>query len=208
VRKGPGQARSSVNLAPAAGLEPATKRLTADGLEPQFVLTIGLAAAVESHSESHASSVKLSVNAIGTAQHGSILVRVSLRVQILEPEPVGICVKNLTTSQASAAEGFRDASERVFALAASNRYCTLNSCRTEHLFYFSSCRALLLATRRSDAGASAGSAAASVGSLRRRCLGSAAPSAAPRLTSGRWLRPGETSVVLRALAARLAAATA
>jgi hypothetical protein len=207
VRKGPGQARSSVNLAPAAGLEPATKRLTADGLEPQFVLTIGLAAAVESHSESHASSVKLSVNAIGTAQHGSILVRVSLRVQILEPEPVGICVKNLTTSQASAAEGFRDASERVFALAASNRYCTLNSCRTEHLFYFSSSCALLFGDS-IGRGASAGSAAASVGSLRRRCLGSAAPSAAPRLTSGRWLRPGETSVVLRALAARLAAATA
>ncbi len=88
--------------------------------------------------------------------------------------------------------------------------CALKSCRArfEHLFYFSSSRALLFGDSPIGGRRLAGTAADSVGSLRRRCLRSAAPSAAPRLTSGRWLRPGETSVVLRALAARLAAATA
>jgi hypothetical protein len=198
-----------VKLAPAAGLEPATKRLTADGLEPQFVFPIGLAAAVESHSESHASSVKLSVNAIGTAQHGSILVRISLRVQILEPEPVGICVKNLTTSQASAAEGFRDASERAFALAAANRDCTLNSCRarTEHLFYFSSSCALLFGDsigrrRFSWIGGRFGWVSQTT-MLGVRSTFRRAPTVQRSL-----LRSGGTSTVLRALGGRLAAATA
>ena len=42
-------------MAPAAGLEPATKRLTAAGLQAAFVLRIGRFGAIESHSESHAS---------------------------------------------------------------------------------------------------------------------------------------------------------
>jgi hypothetical protein len=41
-------------LAPAVGFEPTTKRLTAVGLRPRFVLRIAGIGAIESHSESHA----------------------------------------------------------------------------------------------------------------------------------------------------------